>query len=45
MKKVENLGNQYTTDDGKIYNYVSNYTYPNTSFKMRYLVNTKFLQV
>lgn len=31
MKKVENLGNQYTTDDGKIYNYVSNYTYPNTS--------------
>lgn len=31
MKKVENIGNSYTTDDGKIYNYVSNYTYPNTS--------------
>lgn len=31
MKKVENIGDLYTTDDGQIYNYVSNYTYPNTS--------------
>ena len=31
MKKVENVGDLYTTDDGQIYNYVSNYTYPNTS--------------
>ena len=31
MKKVENIGALYTTDDGQIYNYVSNYTYPNTN--------------
>ena len=31
IKKVENIGDLYTTDDGQIYNYVSNYTYPNTS--------------
>ena len=31
MKKVENIGDLYTTDDGQIYNYISNYTYPNTS--------------
>ena len=31
MKKVENIGDLYTTDDGQIYNYVSNYTYPNIS--------------
>lgn len=31
MKKVENIGDLYTTDDGQTYNYVSNYTYPNTS--------------
>lgn len=31
IKKVENIGSLYTTDDGKIYNYTSDYTYPNTS--------------
>ena len=25
------MGDLHTTDDGQIYNYVSNYTYPNTS--------------